>query len=129
MSHFTTIQTQIKDLDALEHACGDMGYELLSDTPCRGYAGVQRTAHRVIKLEGPYDIAVDPSPQIEGGFDLTTDWWGGHVERQVGAGFGRLLQNYGIAKTTLEARQRGLRVTSHLEESGSVLLILEGGSL
>jgi hypothetical protein len=129
MSHFTTIQTQIKDLQALTEACLELGVELQSEVVCRGYGGISRTAHRIVRLKGPYDIAIDPSPQVRGGYDLTTDWWGGHVEKEVGPGFGRLLQSYGVAKTVREAQQRGLRVTRRLEDNGSVLLTLEGGSL
>ena len=132
MSHFTTIQTQVRDLEALNDACVEPGLELRADTPCRGYAGVNRTAYRTIVLKGPYDIAVDPvenEGNEDGTYSLTTDWWDGHVAREVGVGYGRLLQSYGIHKTTREARSRGLRVRRQQEHDGSVLLTLEGGSL
>ena len=129
MSHFTTIQTQIRDLDALNDACVELDIELRSDTLCRGYASVTRKAHRTIRLKGPYDIAVDPNPENNGSYGLTTDWWDGHVAREVGIGFGRLLQSYGVHKTLREARTRGLRSTRRVEADGSVLLTLEGGSL
>ncbi len=32
MSHFTTIQTQIRDAEALADACAELGVELLRDT-------------------------------------------------------------------------------------------------
>jgi len=128
MSHFTTIQTQIRDLDALQDACVELGFQLLSNAKCRGYAGVTRLAPSVIKLKGPYDIAVDPSPEKDGSYGLTTDWWDGHVAKEVGIGYGRLLQSYGIHKTMREARTRGLRVLRKQEQDGSVLLTLEGGS-
>ena len=129
MSHFTTVQTQVRDLDALNDACVELGLELLADTPCRGYAAITREAHRTIKLKGPYDIAVDPSPENDGSYGLTTDWWNGHVAREVGPGYGRLLQCYGVHKTLREARTRGLRATRRVESDGSILLTLEGGSL
>jgi hypothetical protein len=129
MSHFTTIQTQVRDLDALNDACVELGLKLLSETPCRGYAGVTREAHRTIVLQGPYDIAVDPASQGDGSYGLTTDWWNGHVAREVGSGYGRLLQSYGVHKTMREARARGLRATRYQEADGSILLALEGGAL
>ena len=129
MSHFTTIQTQIRDLDALNDACVDLGLKLVPDTTCRGYAGVVRQAPHVIRLKGPYDIAVDPSPEKGGSYGLTTDWWDGHVAKEVGAGYGRLLQSYAVHKTMREARSRGLRVQRKQEQDGSILLTLEGGSL
>ena len=129
MSHFATIQTQIRDLHALQDACVELGLRLVPDTTCRGYAGVVRQAPHVIKLKGPYDIAVEPSAEKDGSFGLTTDWWDGHVAKEVGAGFGRLLQSYGVHKTIREAQARGLRATRRTEADGSILLTLEGGSL
>jgi|GEM_PF-858738 len=87
MSHFTTIQTQIRDLDALSHACAEMDLKLLPNTTCRGYAGTTSLAPHVIKLAGPYDIAVEPAPENDGSYGLTTDWWDGHVAREVGDGY------------------------------------------
>jgi hypothetical protein len=129
MSHFTTIQTQIRDLEALRDASVELGLQLLADTKCRGYAGMSRLAPHVIQLKGPYDIAVEPSKDNDGSYGLTTDWWDGHVAKEVGTGYGRLLQSYGIHKTMREARTRGLRVSRKQEQDGSVLLTLEGGSL
>lgn len=129
MSHFTTIQTQIRDIDALLCACVELGLKLQPDFHCRGYAGVTRRAPYVIQLKGPYDIAVDPSPEKDGSYGLTTDWWDGHVAREVGIGYGRLLQSYGVHKTIREAHSRGLRSTRRVGADGSILLTLEGGSL
>ena len=53
MSHFTTIQTQIRDLDALNDACVEMGFKFLPNVNCRGYAGITRKAPHVIQLKGP----------------------------------------------------------------------------
>ena len=129
MSHFTTIQTQIRDLDALRDACGEMNLGFNANANCRGYAGITRLAPHVIQLKGPYDIAVEPNKEKDGTYGLTTDWWDGHVAREVGIGYGRLLQSYGIHKTIREARNRGLRSTRRVEADGSILLTLEGGSL
>ncbi len=103
MSHFTTIQTQIRDLEALRDACGELGLG--------------------------FNAAVEPAKENDGTYGLTTDWWDGHVAKEVGIGYGRLLQTYGVHKTMREARTRGLRVLRNQEQDGSVLLTLEGGSL
>jgi hypothetical protein len=129
MSHFTTIQTQIRDLNALHDACIEMGFTFRNNAHCRGYAGVQRLAPHVIQLKGLYDIAVEPATENDGSYGLTTDWWDGHVAKEVGIGYGRLLQCYGIHKTMREAQARGLRVHRQAEDNGSILLTLEGGAL
>jgi len=36
MSHFTTIETQIKDILALAEACGEMGLTLVVNAEARG---------------------------------------------------------------------------------------------
>ena len=124
MSHFTTIQTQVRDLDALRAALGELGLTLLENTSARGYAGNQLQGAYVIRLKGPYDIALNKTP--DGSYGLTTDWWDGHVAREVGANFGRLLQLYGIHKTTIEARRRGHFVQRKAQRDGSIKLVIGG---
>ena len=124
MSHFTTIQTQIKDLDALRSALGEMHLPLLTNTQARGYSTQSMTGDFVIRLNGPYDIAVSRHP--DGTYGLTTDWWAGHVEKEVGAKYGRLLQLYGVHKATREARRKGLSVRRKAQADGSIKLSITG---
>jgi hypothetical protein len=124
MSHFTTIKTQIKDTNALRAACTELGFRLLENAPARGYANSTRHGDYVIQLAGPYDIAVERNP--DGTYGLTTDWWQGHVEKEVGANFGKLLQLYGVHKTTMEARKKGLSVMRRTKTDGSIKLVLMG---
>ena len=42
-------------------------------------------------LKGPYDIALNKQP--DGSYGLTTDWWDGHVEKEVGKDYGVALSN------------------------------------
>ena len=124
MSHFTTIQTQIKDLTALREACTELGLPLLQDAEARGYGGTRQPGEFVIQLKGPYDIAVNR--QTDGSYGLITDWWDGHVEREVGSNYGRLLQLYAVHKASREARKRGLLVQRTLRTDGSIKLTLGG---
>jgi len=124
MSHFTTIQTQVRDLDALRHALGELGLTLHEKTQARGYAGNQLKGDFVIRLQGPYDIALNQTP--DGSYGLTTDWWDDHVAKEVGANYGRLLQLYGIYKTTIEARKRGHFVQRKAQKDGSIKLVIGG---
>ncbi len=105
MSHFTTITTQVRDVEVPRTAVEELGLELLENASARGYATNQIKGELVIRLKGPYDVALNKNP--DGSYGLTTDWWLGHVEREMGAGFGRLLQLYGVHKTMIEARKRG----------------------
>ena len=137
MSHFTTIQTQIRDVAALEAACTELDVELLHDAEARGYAGQTRHGELVIRLKGPYDIAANRNPEGSDEnkqtdkkdeailpYELATDWWDGHVEKEVGANYGRLLQLYGVHKATMEAGKRRLRVTRKQDQDGVIKLTL-----
>ena len=122
MSHFTTIKTQIKDLAALRSAVNELGLQLLPNTTARGYINQSTKGEYVLRLKGPYDVAVNQQP--DGTFGLTTDWWDGHVEREVGKDYGRLLQLYGVHKATAEARKRGFSVIRNSQPNGSIKLVL-----
>ena len=122
MSHFTTIKTQIKDIAALQSACKEMNLTLLTNAKARGYAGQIRQGDFVIKLNGPYDIAVNRQPDST--YALTTDWWDGSVEKEVGSNFGKLLQLYAVHKASAEARKKGLSVLRQPQRNGSIKLVL-----
>lgn len=123
MSHFTTINTQIKDVEALRATVKEIGLELLCNADARGFSTMKTHGTYVIRLKGPYDIAVNKQP--DGTFGLTTDWFAGYVEKEVGPQFGRLLQLYGVHKTTQEARKKGYLVQRKTQPNGSIKLILQ----
>jgi hypothetical protein len=130
MSHWTTIKVEIKCLESLAKACLELGVDLLAGgagVAARGYAGILKQAPFVIKLKGPYDIAVEPAG--DGSYTLSTDWWDGHVAKEVGVNFGRLLQAYGVARTERMARQRGLRVNKQQRADGSIVMTLSSTAL
>ena len=124
MSHFVTIQTQIRDLDALREACTELGVELLQGVQARGFNGALLPADHVIRLKGPYDVALQASS--DQCLQLSTDWWNGHVAAEVGPGFGRLLQLYAVHKTVREARRKRLSVRRQQQQDGSIKLVLGG---
>ena len=124
MSHFTEIQTQIRDVSALRAACEELGVRVLTKTQARGYGANKRKGDLVIRLNGPYDIAVNH--QQDGTFGLTTDWWGKHVEKEVGANYGRLLQLYGVYKAQAEARRKGFTTRRQSLRDGSIKLTIGG---
>lgn len=124
MSHFTTIQTQIRDVSALRAACEELGLGVLANTQARGYGGNKLNGDLVIRLNGPYDIAVNS--QQDGSFGLTCDWWGGHVEQEAGKAYGKLLQLYGVHKAQAEARRKGYTSRRQSLKDGSIKLTIGG---
>ena len=124
MSHFTSIETQIRDTAALREACWELGLMLTENGVARGYAQNTQRGDLVIRLRGPYDVALNRQP--DGSYGLTTDWWGGHVERELGAGYGKLLQLYGVHKAQQEARRKGYTTRRQQLGDGGIKLTIGG---
>ena len=124
MSHFIEIKTQIKDIEALRAACQELGLTLLQNADARGYYENKTKGDYVIQLKGPYDIALNKQP--DGSFGLTADLWQGHVEKEAGQNYGKLLQLYGVHKAMLEARKKGLSVLRRQQQNSSIKLVLMG---
>jgi hypothetical protein len=124
MSHFTTIHTQIRDIDALRDACKELGLEVLHEAEARGYGGAVQRGEYVIRLKGPYDVSLNR--QGDGSYGLTADWWDGHVESEVGKDYGRLLQLYGVHKASREARRKGHLVQRFQQRNGCIKLVITG---
>ncbi len=122
MSHFTTIKTQIKGIEALRSACNEMGLALLQNAEARGYYENKTKGDYVVQLKGPYDIALNKQP--DGSFGLTSDLWQGHVEQEVGQNYGKLLQLYGVHKAIREARKKGHLVRRSQQENGAIKLVI-----
>jgi len=124
MSHFTTIKTQIKDIKALRSACEELGLTLVPNAKARGYLDNKIKGDYVIKLKGPYDIALNQQP--DGSFGFTADLWDDCVENETGKDYGKLIQLYGVHKTLLEARKKGHLVKRSQQKDGSIKLVIAG---
>jgi hypothetical protein len=124
MSHFTTIQTQVRDIAALRDACQELGLQVVENADARGYAGNKLPGDYVVRLKGPYDVALKRQP--DGTFGLTTDWWAGYVAKEVGPDYGKLLQLYGVHKAMREARKKGLKVRRQAISDGRIKLTIGG---
>lgn len=124
MSHFATVETQVRDAAALKNACAELGLQVLDNAVARGYGSNSAKGDLVIRLQGPYDIALNRQP--DGNYGLTTDWWGGHVEKEVGKDYGKLLQLYAVHKAQIEARKKGLTCRRQALGDGSVKLTIGG---
>ena len=125
MSHFTTISTEIRDVDALRDACKEMGLELVSDAEARGYGSKRHRGELVIKLPGPYDAALNQDAET-GVYAITADGWQGHVEKALGKDYGRLTQLYGVHKTMREVRRKGYAVQRQSLNDGAIRLQIQG---
>lgn len=122
MSHFTDVDIEIRDIEALKAACAELGLPVAGNTTARGYGENLHRGEFVIRLKGPYDIAVNRAE--DGRWTLTADLWAGHVEKEVGPKFGRLRQMYGVHRTLREAQRLGLKARRSLLQDGTIRLAL-----
>ena len=122
MSHFTDIETRVRDIAAVRAACAELGLQVLENAEARGYAQNKVRGDFVIQLNGPYDVALQRDDN--GNYRFVADLWQGHVEKELGQGFGRLKQLYGVHKATIEARRKGLSVRRRKLPNGSIRLAL-----
>ena len=120
MSHFTKINVEIRDVEALKSACRELGLTVEQNAQARGYYRNTIKGDHVIRLNGPYDVALQRRP--EGGYEMQADLWQGHVERELGRDFGRLRQLYGTHKAMREARRKGMTVRRRNLPNGNIRL-------
>ena len=83
MSHFTTVQTKIKDLVCLKKALTDLGYAFTEDeagVEVLGYLGAKTRAELSVKASKSYDIGVKKTVD---GYEFVADWWGVETTRGV----------------------------------------------
>lgn len=83
MSHFTTVETKIKDLVHLKAALKDLGYtfsEAEQGVEVKGYLGQKDRAELSIHASKTYDVGVRKTAS---GYEFVADWWGVETTRGV----------------------------------------------
>lgn len=114
MSHFTNVQTKIRDVVCLKQALEDLGYtyseaEAGQQVVVRGYQGDTMEAAMSVKASGKYDIGVVVGEQ---GVEFVADWWGVETTKGVTQDeFVRLVtQRYAYHKVKTEVEKRGYKL-------------------
>jgi hypothetical protein len=79
MSHFTTLQVQIKDGDVLAQVLQALGYQVETETYVRGYNGSKAIANYVIRQENGYDLGFRKAGEF---YELVADFWGTQIHQQ-----------------------------------------------
>ncbi|MBU0552277.1 DUF1257 domain-containing protein [Myxococcota bacterium] len=83
MSHFTKVETKIKNLVSLKAALKDLGYEFTEaeqGVEVRGYLGAKTKADLCIRASKTYDVGVVATAT---GYEFVADWWGVETTRGV----------------------------------------------
>ena len=104
MSHFSQVQTEFTNLDALKEAVRALGFELQKGGIVRGYGGNKTTAQYVIKLPDGYDLGFNYDGQK---FTAVGDFWNNHIEKYMGKRLSKLKAEYARKHIILTARRKG----------------------
>ena len=120
MSHIVTIQTEIRDVQALRSACQRLELPAPVHETARLFQK-QKTSYCVRLPDWLYPVVCDTARgQVH--YDNFGGRWGEQKE------FNRFLQGYAAEKATLEARRQGYSVTEQRLKDGSIKLqVVIGG--
>ena len=83
MSHFTRVQTRVRDLALLEDTLRQLHYryQVGERIPIRGYQGNREYGQVVIDTGSQFDIGFQR--QSDETYGLCTDWWGVEGNTQI----------------------------------------------
>ncbi len=118
MSHIVQIQTQVRDVAAMQAACRRLGLPAPVQGTVQLFAG-QQGSGLAVQLPGwRYPVVCNTTTG-----QLQFDNFGGHWGEQ--AQLDRFLQAYAVEKAALEARRRGHSVTEQVLADGSIKLTIQ----
>lgn len=111
MSHFTQVQTKIKDIECLKKALEDLSYSYKEgEVKVKGWRGKTENADLVVNTGSPYGIGFIKNE--DGLYEMVADWWG--VQSRTGISqrrfMDRIHQRYAYHKVLTEVRRKGFTV-------------------
>lgn len=127
MSHMTTIDIEIQDVDALEEACARIeGLTFVRGKTKATYYGHNTVGCKhAIEVNGSaFDIAV---VERGGKYFLQADFYGMEgqkITKTAGQGLGLLKQAYGIVKAKKESRKKGWMPSERKLDNGKIRVTL-----
>lgn len=125
MSHFSTIQTELRDREALLGALDDLGYSASQDAqPVRGYRGQQVTADLAIRQEQGGDIGFRLNPD-SGCYELVADLELWRQPVPVERFLSQLNQRYALRTILVATAEEGFQVSEQTQQlDGSIELVV-----
>lgn len=105
MSHFTTIQVQIKNGEILNQVLQELGYTVEYNKKVRGYAGQKTDAEYVIRQENGYDLGFRRQGEI---YELVADFWGAKIDQK--AFVNSISQKYAHKTLMASVQEQGFNV-------------------
>jgi len=125
MSHWVSVQAEIKDLDALEEALKKMGYSNIKrNCTARGY-GTQNHKCDLVVVQDRYDIGFKLN--ANGTCDISADFSMIHINEKKFRN--EVMQNYSYCKIMKALRRKGLTAKEKVEKDGTIKLTVDLGRM
>jgi hypothetical protein len=117
MSHYSQVQSEMNDIDAIKKACADLGLTITQGGSVSGYYGKGSNADWVINIPGVnYEVGL-VKDQITGNYRMVYDKWNGSVESKLGENCRKLVQASTFQKFAPAAEERGWLVAERVENT------------
>ena len=141
MSHVVAIETEIRDLAALRAACEELGLTFnegktsynwwgrhVGDFPLPAGLSAEQLGycdHAISVPDTEYEIGLIQD-SISGSYRLVFDFFGTgeKIINKLGRRCEKLIQMYGVRKTTMEAERRGFQADRETQADGSVKVFI-----
>lgn len=121
MSHFTSINVQIKNGDVLHQTLKELGYSVESNTFVRGYQGNQTQAEYVLRQENGYDLGFRRRGEA---YEIVADFWGAKIDRN--AFVNKVNQKYAYNTLMTSVQEQGFNVEEEENLSDGTIRVVVG---
>ena len=120
MSHFTRVQTQLRNIETVKQALMELGYSV-TEGMVRGYRDNEATADLVVHVSDNYDIGFrQEASQIV----MVADFWGLKINREDF--LKRVTQKYAYITVMEQAQSQGWQaMTEEKQPDGSIRLVMQ----
>lgn len=105
MSHFSTIQVQIKNGEILNQTLQELGYTVECNKKVRGYQGNKTEAEYVIRQDNGYDLGFRHNGE---NYELVADFWGARIDQK--AFVNSLMQKYAHKTLMASVQEQGFNL-------------------
>jgi hypothetical protein len=124
MSHFSSIKTQIRNINSLKASLEDLGINWKQGpSKVRGYQGKTSQAEIVIEQENNYDIGFSWNGQE---YELVADLQYWQQPWTVDGFLQRVTQGYALHTVLTQSAQQGFNITQQQKnEDGSIRLVVQ----
>lgn len=120
MSHFTTIEVQVKNGAVLHQVLQDLGHKVECNTTVRGYHGSYTHAEYVVRQANGYDLGFRQNGET---YELVADFWGAKVNQQQF--INEVAQKYAYRTLMTTAQEQGFNVeTEETLTDGTVRVVV-----